>query len=92
MFPEKEISGRIRVPINVLVVMWWKKWSEGEDIAMMRNEGRIGTFGLGAENNKKGGGRGGDGGVKLLRSSKKNLEGGGMAVITSSISFLYPNC
>jgi hypothetical protein len=28
--------------------------------------------------------------VKLLRSSRKNREGGGSAVITSSISSIYP--
>lgn len=90
VFPEKDISGRITVPIRVLVDIWWKKWRDGEDMAMMRSEGQIGLFDLGVENTKKGGGRGADGGVKLLRSSKKNREGGGMAVITSSISSIYP--
>lgn len=42
---------------------------------------------FGEERNKKGDGRGGEGGVKLLRSSKKNLEGGGCSVSTSSMSF-----
>ena len=50
----------------------------------------MGLFGLGVESNRKGGGRGSDGVVKLLRSSKKILDGGGTAVITSSISSLYP--
>lgn len=59
-------------------------------MAMMRSDGRIGSFDLELENTKKGGGRGADGGVKLLRSSRKNLEGGGMAVITSSISSINP--
>lgn len=90
VFPEKGISGRITVPIRVLADKWWKKWRDGEDMAMMRSDGRIGSFDLELENTKKGGGRGADGGVKLLRSSRKNLEGGGMAVITSSISSINP--
>lgn len=55
---------------------------------MMRREGRRVLLELGFWNNRKGDGRGGDGGVKLLRSSSKNLEGGGMSVIASSIYIL----
>lgn len=53
---------------------------------MMRRDGQIGFLVLGVENNRIGNGRGGDGGVKMFRSSNKNLEGGGISVITSSIS------
>lgn len=54
---------------------------------MMRREGRSGdVWGFGLESNMKGDGREGAGGVKLLRSSKKNREGGGNSVNTSSIS------
>lgn len=38
--PEKGSSGRMRVPIRVLEEIWWKTWRDGEDIAMMRREGR----------------------------------------------------
>lgn len=85
-FPDKGISGRIRVPIRVFVETWWNKEREGEDMAMMRSEGRRGLSKL--ENRRKGDGRGGDGGVKLLRSSLKNLEGGGISVRISSMFLL----
>ena len=55
-------------------------------MAMMRREGRENFSWLGVENNRNGEGRGGDGGQKLFRSSKKNLEGGGISVSMSSIS------
>lgn len=55
-------------------------------MAKMRREGRRGSLGLGLENTRKGDGRGIDGGVKLLRSSSKNLEGGGISVSASSMS------
>lgn len=55
-------------------------------MAMMRREGRENFSRLGVENNRNGEGRGGEGGQKLFRSSKKNLEGGGISVSMSSIS------
>jgi len=85
--PEKGISGRIRVPIRVFEDKWWQKYKDGEDRAMMRREGERGLLGLGLLNNKNGDGRGVGGVVKLLRSSMKNLEGGGTSVRTSSISY-----
>lgn len=54
-------------------------------MAMRRREGVRSLFGKVGANVIKGIGRGGDGVVKLLRSSSKNLEGGGLAVITSSM-------
>lgn len=59
---------------------------DDEERAMMRRDGQIGFLVVGVENNRIGHGRGGDGGVKMFRSSNKNLEGGGISVITSSIS------
>lgn len=55
-------------------------------MAMMRRDGREYFSRLGVENNRNGEGRGGDGGQKLFRSSKKNLDGGGISVRMSSIS------
>ncbi|KAJ0504853.1 hypothetical protein HanHA89_Chr12g0463891 [Helianthus annuus] len=52
----------------------------------MRREGRRAVLEFGWESDVKGDGRGGAGGVKLLRSSKKNREGGGNSVSTSSMS------
>lgn len=54
----------------------------------MKREGRSGVLELGLESNMKGDGNSGAGGVKLLRSSKKNREGGGNSVSTSSMSRL----
>lgn len=54
-----------------------------------RREKQRGTSGLGLENKRNGEGRCGDGGVKLLRSSWKNLDGGGISVRTSSIILLF---
>lgn len=52
----------------------------------MRRDGLRGSWGLGFEKRMKGDGRGCSGGaLKLLRSSWKNLEGGGFSVNTSSI-------
>lgn len=79
--PERGISGRIRVPIWVLGEMWWRRERDGGEREMIRRLG----LGLGFERRRKGEGRGGDGGEKLLRSSRKNLEGGGCSVRTSSI-------
>lgn len=55
----------------------------------MRRDGLRGSWGLGFEKRMKGEGRGCGGEAKLLRSSWKNLEGGGFSVNTSSIFFLY---
>lgn len=55
-------------------------------MAMMSRDGRKGSSGFGFENMMKGDGRDSGGGTKLLRSSWKNLEGGGFSVSTSSIS------
>ena len=37
-FPDKGISGRMRVPIRIFVATWWNREREGEDMAMMRRE------------------------------------------------------
>ncbi|MFS7959766.1 hypothetical protein Hanom_Chr08g00695001 [Helianthus anomalus] len=86
--PEDGISGRIRVPISVLGDKWWSKCRDGVDIAIMRSEGRITVLEFGVECNMKGDGSGGAGGAKLFKSSKKNREGGGNSVSTSSMSCL----
>lgn len=88
VFPEKGSSGMMRVPMRVFEgKQLWKMCREGEERAMMRRDGLRGSSGLGFEKTMKGDGRGGSGeGVKLLRSSWKNLEGGGFSVSTSSIS------
>lgn len=92
-FPEDDISGRTRVPMSVFGDKWWSKYRDGVERAMMRREGRSGVLEFGLESNMKGDGRGGAGGVKLLRSSKKNREGGGNSVSTSSMSpdYLLPD-
>lgn len=87
VFPEGDISGRIRVPIRVFGERWWSKERDGGERAMMRREGLRVVLEFGEERNKKGEGRGGEGGVKLLRSSMKNREGGGNSVSTSSMAF-----
>ena len=66
-FPNKGISGRMRVPIRVFVATWWNTEREGEDMTMMRRKERKGLSKL--ENKKIGDGKGGDPRVKLLRSS-----------------------
>lgn len=90
--PDKEISGSIRVPIGGLKErQWWRRLIDGLEMAMIRSEGRRGLLrlGFGWENTTKGVGRVGDETVKLFRSSWKNLDGGGMSVITSSIFFFF---
>lgn len=52
---------------------------------MRRSEGEKLFLESAFENTRNGDGREGGGGVKLLRSSNRSLEGGGMSVITSSI-------
>ncbi|CBI36405.3 unnamed protein product, partial [Vitis vinifera] len=37
-FPDKGISGRMRVPIRIFVATWWNREREGEDMAMMRRD------------------------------------------------------
>lgn len=87
VFPEKGSSGMMRVPMRVFEGKLWKMCREGEDRAMMRRDGLRGSSGLGFEKTMKGEGRGSGGGeAKLLRSSWKNLEGGGFSVSASSIS------
>lgn len=39
VFPEGEISGRIRVPIRVFEDRWWSKERDGGERAMIRREG-----------------------------------------------------
>lgn len=73
--------------MSVLEGKLWKKRREGDDMAIMRREGVRCLLEEGVENEKNGFGRGGGGVMKLLRSSNKNLDGGGLAVITPSISF-----
>lgn len=91
--PEKWVSGRIRVPTRVLPEMRRRRWRDGDETAIMRKEVRIGDLGLelGFDRRRNGDGRGGDGEVKLLRSSLKNLEGGGASVRTSSMAALRAN-
>lgn len=90
VFPEKGSSGRMRVPMRVFEGKVWKMYREGEERAMMRRDGLRGSCsGLGFEKRMKGDGRGSGGEAKLLRSSWKNLEGGGFSVSTSSIFFSY---
>lgn len=67
--PEKDVSGKMRLPIKVLEGKWWNKYRDGEDKAMMMREGCRGVLGFGLENSRKGKGRDGDGATKLLRSS-----------------------
>lgn len=55
-------------------------------MAIIRSEGRKSFLESADENTRNGDGRGGGGGVKLFRSSNKNLDGGGISVIASSIS------
>lgn len=57
-------------------------------MAIRRSEGEKLFFESVDEKTKNGDGREGGGGVKLFRSSNRILEGGGMSVITSSISFI----
>lgn len=86
VFPEKGTSGMMRVPMRVFEGKQWKMCREGEDTAMMSRDGWRGRSGFGFEKTMKGEGRGCSGGeAKLLRSSWKNLEGGGCSVSTSSI-------
>lgn len=44
-FPEKGISGRMRVPTSVFEGTLWKNWREGDDMAMTRIEGVRGLSG-----------------------------------------------
>lgn len=39
VFPDWEISGRIRVPIRVFEERWWSMERDGEEREMMRREG-----------------------------------------------------
>lgn len=57
-------------------------------MAIMRSEGEKVFLESEEEKTRNGDGMVGGGGVKLFRSSNKNLDGGGMSVITSSISSL----
>lgn len=61
-------------------------------MAKIRSEGRRISLVSESERTIKGVGSKGDGGVKMLRSSSKNLEGGGISVSTSSMPSENWNC